>query len=211
MPRPKKQSPSAGSQGARSSEVSGGQASYILGRLLKERRISQVDVNRYISEMGREIGELERRLQELRAAHGGKIAAVAAATVAGAAAVTMARRRPGRPAGTGRKPGRPKGTGRKRGRPAGTGASSTGSGSTGTGSGDSGTGSSGTGGAKAAKRGRKASAAITAGQLASRQLQGRYLSLVRQFPENRRAGFARTAKEKGREAAIKEMQDALKK
>ena len=61
MPRPKKQSPSAGSQGARSSEVSGGQASYILGRLLKERRISQVDVNRYISEMGREIGELERR------------------------------------------------------------------------------------------------------------------------------------------------------
>jgi hypothetical protein len=211
MPRPKKQSTSTGSQGARSSEVSGGQASYVLGRLLKERRISQVDINRYVTEMGREISELERRLQELRAAHGGKIAAVAAAaTVAGAAAITMARRRPGRPPGSGRKPGRPAGTGKKRGRPAGTGAASTGSGSTGTGSGETSTGT-GTGGAKAAKRGRKASAAITAGQLASRQLQGRYLSLVRQFPENRRAGFARTAKEKGREAAIREMQDSLKK
>jgi len=40
-------------------------------------------------------------------------------------------------------------------------------------------------------------------------LQGRYLALVRQFPENRRAGFAKTAKEKGREAAIREMQDSL--
>jgi hypothetical protein len=34
---------------------------------------------------------------------------------------------------------------------------------------------------------------------------------VRQFGESRRAQFAKTAKEKGREAAIKDMQDALKK
>jgi hypothetical protein len=42
-------------------------------------------------------------------------------------------------------------------------------------------------------------------------LQGRYLSLVRRFPANRRPGFARIAKERGREAAIREMQDLLKK
>lgn len=70
------------------------------------------------------------------------------------------------------------------------------------------------GGAKGgAKGGRKGggSSELTAGQLASRQLQGRYLALVRQFPEAKRAQFARTAKERGREAAIKEMQDSLRK
>jgi hypothetical protein len=46
--------------------------------------------------------------------------------------------------------------------------------------------------------------------LASRQLQGRYLALVRQFPAAKRAGYAKTAKETGREAAIKDMQDARK-
>ncbi|HKR63878.1 MAG TPA: hypothetical protein VJZ00_09110, partial [Thermoanaerobaculia bacterium] len=62
-----------------------------------------------------------------------------------------------------------------------------------------------------AKRGRKRGSAITPEQLASRQLQGRYLALVRQFPATKRAQFAKTAKEKGREAAIKEMQDSIKK
>jgi hypothetical protein len=33
---------------------------------------------------------------------------------------------------------------------------------------------------------------------------------VRGFPETRRAYFAKVAKEKGREAAIKEMQDSRK-
>jgi hypothetical protein len=42
-------------------------------------------------------------------------------------------------------------------------------------------------------------------------LQGRYLALVRQFPATRRAQYAKVAKEKGREAAIKDMQDSLKK
>jgi hypothetical protein len=59
--------------------------------------------------------------------------------------------------------------------------------------------------------GKKQRAAITPEQLASRQLQGRYLALVRQFPATKRAGYAKTAKEKGREAAIKEMQDSLRK
>jgi hypothetical protein len=34
---------------------------------------------------------------------------------------------------------------------------------------------------------------------------------VRQIPANKRAQYAKTAKEKGREAAIKDMQDAIKK
>jgi hypothetical protein len=235
MPRPRKnasQSPgstastsSTGSAGAEN-KVTGGQAAYVLDRLIGERRITRTDVNRYVAEMGREITELERKLNALREAHGGTIAAVAAATVAaGAAVVAVARRRgrpPGRPAGSGRKPGRPPasaaastagtgaaaaparrgpgrppGSGRKPGRPAGSGASASTAAATGSDSG--------------AKRGRKPTTAITAGQLASRQLQGRYLALVRQFPENKRAQYARTAKEKGRETAIKEMQDSLKK
>jgi hypothetical protein len=64
------------------------------------------------------------------------------------------------------------------------------------------------------RRGRKSGrikAAITPEQLESRRLQGRYLALVRQFAAGKRAQFAKTAKEKGREAAIREMQDALKK
>ena len=62
------------------------------------------------------------------------------------------------------------------------------------------------GGAKKRRR-----AAITAEQLASRQLQGRYLGLIRQIPVSRRAPFQKTAKERGREAAIKDMMVALKK
>lgn len=237
MPRPRKNasqskgstSGSTGSSGSAGAEnkVTGGQAAYVLDRLIGERRITRTDVNRYVAEMGREISELERKLNALREAHGGTIAAVAAATVAaGAAAVAVVRRR-GRPAGSGRKPGRPPasasasgtgaaatparrgpgrppGSGRKPGRPAGSGSSA----STATAAGsDTGAASS----TRGAKRGRKATTAITAGQLASRQLQGRYLALVRQFPENKRAQYARTAKEKGRESAIREMQDALKK
>lgn len=217
MPRPRKKSSqstgstgSTGSAGAES-KITSGQAAYVLDRLISERRVTRTDVNRYVAEMGREISELERRLTALREAHGGTIAAVAAATVAaGAAAVAVARRR-GRPAGrrsgtsTGRPPGRPPGSGRKAGRPSGSATSSTAaSASSGGDSASAGT----TGGAK---RGRKATTAITAGQLASRQLQGRYLALVRQFPETRRAQYARTAKEKGREAAIRDMQEALRK
>ena len=62
--------------------------------------------------------------------------------------------------------------------------------------------------AAGAKRRRKRTA-ITSEQLASRQLQGRYLALVRRFPPTKRAAYAKIAKEKGREAAIKDMQDSL--
>jgi len=42
-------------------------------------------------------------------------------------------------------------------------------------------------------------------------LQGRYLALVRQIPASRRSQYAKIAKDRGRETAIREMQDALKK
>lgn len=58
-------------------------------------------------------------------------------------------------------------------------------------------------------RKRRRRSKITPEQLASRQLQGRYLGLIRQIPASRRGQYQRTAKEKGREAAIKEMQSAL--
>lgn len=189
MPRPKQ---SGGSS------YSSGQASYVLDRLVSDRRISPGEITRYVSEMGREISELEAKLARLRAAHGG-----GGTYSAGGGAAVPAKRGPGRPPGGGvkRGPGRPPGGGAKRGpgRPPGGGVKR----------GPGRPPAAGGGGAKGG--GKKQRAAITPEQLASRQLQGRYLALVRQFPATKRAGYAKTAKEKGREAAIKEMQDSLKK
>lgn len=47
-----------------------GQAQWILGRLLADRRISQRDVQRCMVDMGREIQDIERRLAKLRDAAG---------------------------------------------------------------------------------------------------------------------------------------------
>jgi hypothetical protein len=172
--------------------LSPGQAHYVLDRLIKDRRVSATEIDRYVSEMGREITDLEARLARLRDAAGPAAAAAVAglaAGVAGAAAVRRGRKpgRPGRPPG---RPGRPPG---RRGRPPASASASA------------------EGGAAPAKRGRKARTAITPEQLASRQLQGRYLALVRRFPANKRPQYAKIAKDKGREAAIREMQDAVKK
>lgn len=196
-----------------SGSLSPGQASYVLERLQAERRVSASDIERYVQEMKSEISTLEQRLDRLRDAAGSVAAGAVAGLAAGAAAVaaTMGRRRgrkPGRPAGSGkpgRKPGRPAGSGRGPGRPPKNAAAT---GSTGAASTSAATASSAKRGG--AKRGRKGGANITPEQLASRQLQGRYLALVRGFPETRRAYFAKVAKEKGREAAIKEMQDSKK-
>ncbi len=165
--------------------LSAGQSAYVLDRLLSERRVSPGDVNRIISEMGQEISDLESKLQRLREALGGASASPAA----------PARRGPGRPPGSGRKPGRPGRPPGRRGRPPASAAATAAPAAS----------------EPAGKRGRKRRSAITPEQLASRQLQGRYLALVRQFPATRRAQYARVAKEKGREAAIRDMQDSLKK
>jgi O6-methylguanine-DNA--protein-cysteine methyltransferase len=170
--------------------------------------------------MHREISDLEQRLQSLRHAAGTAISAVlskagigtaarptrrrgrpagsgkkaAAAAATPAAATGAVKRGPGRPPGSGKKkrgPGRPKGSSNAAAAPAaGASASST---------------------AAPAKRGRRRRSAITPEQLASRQLQGRYLGLIRQVPASKRAQYQKIAKEKGREAAIRELQDAVKK
>src|SRR5688572_10443155 len=180
------------------SALSSGQAAYVLDRLIRERRISAGEINRYVSEMSLEISQLEQRLARLREAAGPAAAAVAgiAAGIAGAAVARRRRRRgPGRPPGAGAKrgPGRPPGK-RGPGRPPASASASTAAAP-----------------AKAGGAKRRRRSSITPEQLASRQLQGRYLALVRQFAASRRPAFAKIAKEKGREAAIREMQDSLKK
>jgi hypothetical protein len=133
-------------------KLSPGQASYVLDRLIGDRRVSRADVQRYVGDMQREITVLEQRLQSLKEATGGAIrSAIEALT-----------------------------PGKRRGRPPGSGA-------------------------------KRRSAKITAEQLASRQLQGRYLGLIRQIPASKRGTYQKIAKEKGREAAIKEMMTTLKK
>jgi hypothetical protein len=141
--------------------------------MISDRRISPGEVIRYVNEMQREIDELEKRLNSLRAAAGG--GGGMTASNAGAAAP----RRRGRPPGS-----------RNRARAAAAPAPAAAAPAKG-------------------RRGRRGRTPITAEQLASRQLQGRYLGLIRQIPASRRGPYQRTAKEKGREAAIKEMQATL--
>ena len=50
---------------------------------------------------------------------------------------------------------------------------------------------------------------VTAATRASRKTQGRFLALIRQIPASKRAHFKKVVKERGREAAIKEMQSVL--
>jgi aminoglycoside phosphotransferase (APT) family kinase protein len=135
-------------------EVTPGQATYVLRRLIEDRRVAPGEVRHYVDDMHREIGDLERRLAELRAAHGGKAASTAR---------RVPRPRRGRP---------PAVTGRVR---------------------------------------RRRRSAVSPEQLASRQLQGRYLALIRQIPASKRPQYGRMVKEKGRDAAVKAMSDALKK
>ena len=158
--RPRKSQSSSGG----GHQLSPGHASYVLDRLIADRRISATDVHRYAGDIDREISELERKLQQLRGA-----------SAAGAA---PALRRRGRP------PGRPAGS---------TTAVAT------------------QPPAGGARRRRRRGSAITAEQSASRQLQGKYLSLIRQIPASRRAQYSRIAKERGREAAIRELQAAVNK
>lgn len=183
MPRPRTQTSGM--------TISPGQATYVLERLVAERRISPGEIYRYLTDINREISSLEQRLSALRGAAG--------SSGGGAAAPARRGRRRGRPPGRPGRPGRPPGkrgpgrppsastaaaaaappAGRRRGRPPGG--------------------------------GKKRRAALTPEQAASRQLQGRYLGLIRQIPANKRGQYQKTAKEKGREAAIKEMQETLKK
>jgi len=63
---------------------------------------------------------------------------------------------------------------------------------------------------RSGRRRRRSSAKLSSQQLASRQLQGRYLGLIRQIPASQRSKYSKIAKDKGREAAIRELQSAVK-
>src|SRR4051812_50147507 len=58
MPRPRLNVPAP--------QLSHGQAAYVLERLVADRRISPGEVSRYVSDMHREISDLETRLNTLR-------------------------------------------------------------------------------------------------------------------------------------------------
>ncbi len=153
-------------------ELTPGQAKWVVDQMIRERRVSPGEVQRYVSDMGREINDLERRLAALRAAHTG-------GTGGGAAAAAPIKRRPGRP---------PRSASMIAAATAPVAAP-----------------------VVKARRGRRRRSAITAEQLASRQLQGRYLALIRQIPASRRGLYTKIAKDRGRESAIKEMRDVLHK
>jgi len=188
VPRPRLNAPAP--------QLSAGQAAYVLERLIADRRISPGEVSRYVSDMHREINDLESRLQMLRTHAGASTGSGAGMTSGG---TTGARR--------GRPPGRPPGSGvtasgKRRGRP--PGSKNVASSSAAAASGGASDAAASTGGGKRRRRAR-----ITPEQLASRQLQGRYLGLIRQIPASRRAQYQKIAKESGREAAINAMKSAV--
>ena len=75
--------------------VTAGQAQWIIERMLADRRISQQDVERYVADLGREIQNIQRRLESLRAAVGQT--PVTSGTPRNAAPANAGKRRPGRP------------------------------------------------------------------------------------------------------------------
>lgn len=203
-----------------------GQANYVLERMIRDRRLSTVEVSRYVADMQREIKELEERLQNLRAATAGAaVLARPARRPAVARAAVPARRRSGVALTLERRASQQlqgrylglirqipenrrahyAGIAKERGREAAIremlnalrkgGASA----------------ASRAGKPPAPARRARRRAALTPQQAASRQLQGRYLGLIRQIPEARRVHYAKIAKEKGRETAIRQMVEALRK
>src|SRR3954447_6963985 len=171
MPRPRLNAPAP--------QLSHGQAAYVLERLVADRRVSPGEVSRYVSDMHREISDLETRLNTLRT-HAGASTGTGGGTGTGSSGGFGARRGPGRP------PGRPPGSGvttsgKRRGRPPGSKNVASSAPSASTGSGDAGSAPT------TGKRRRRAR--ITPEQLASRQLQGRYLGLIRQIPANKRGQY----------------------
>lgn len=138
------------------------------------------------AEVSRCIGDMHREISDLESR-----LQMLRSNAGAAPAAARRGRPPGRPPGSGRGPGRPPGSGRKPAPPAAAPAA--------------------VASAPPAPVKRRRRTRITAEQLASRQLQGRYLGLIRQIPASRRATFQKIAKDRGREAAINEMRVTLKK
>ncbi|MDP9176974.1 MAG: hypothetical protein M3O61_04775 [Gemmatimonadota bacterium] len=73
-----------------SQELTGGNAIYVLERLVAERRVAQAEISRYLAELPRKIRELEARIRELRGDEGAPKPQPVAKT-------RKVRRRPARP------------------------------------------------------------------------------------------------------------------
>ncbi len=222
-------------------DLTPGQATYILERLLRDRRISSAELSRYRNDINREIEDLERRLQSLRDVSTPAARAPQRATRARTAAGGARRGRAKRSAPPARRRGANPNLAsmqlqgrylslvrqipqsrrapyqkiaREKGREAAISEMQSAVGRT-----------RGQAGARSARpretavvksaaaprRTRRRRGATNPQVAASMQLQGRYLGLIRQIPESRRAQYQKIAREKGREAAIREMQDTLRK
>jgi hypothetical protein len=164
--------------------LSPGQASYVLERLRRAGQVTAAQIRGYVADMGREIRDLEERLRRLRDAAGAAVAERGSTQVGNGspAAPGHSKRERARPGPT---PNRSViATPAAVPSPAAAG--------------------------QAAPKLRKRRFTVTPAVLASREIQGRYLPLLNKFTGKRRARFAKTAKEEGREAAIMEMEAALK-
>ena len=168
--------------------LSPGQASYVLERLRRAGQVTVAQIRGYVADMGREIRDLEERLRRLRDAAGAAVAERGSTQVGNGSSAALRR------SNRGRAMSRPKLVRSVTTTPdaAQTAVPSPAA------------------AAQAAPKRRKRRFTVTPAVLASREIQGRYLPLLNKFTGKRRAQFAKTAKEKGREAAIKEMEAALK-
>ena len=168
------------------STISPSQAHYVLAKLLSEKRVSKAEVASYLGQMDSEIRDLEARLAMLRETRN-QTPAVVPSRVA-PARKARARKRRARPAAAPGVVAVPEvkaeaKPGRARAK------------------------------AKRRRRSRKAaSAPPTNAQIAnSQQLQGKYLSLIRQIAKERRSVYQQVALQQGREEAINMMRSELKK
>ncbi len=167
--------------------LSPGQASYVLERLRQARKVTATEIRGYVADMAREIRDLEDRLRRLRDAAGGVVAERGTSRVGNASPAAVRRGKRAKPTSRAQR-GRPSRTANAAQTPV----------------------PSATAAQPAPKR-RKRKFTVTPAVLASREIQGRYLPLLNKFKGKRKEQFARMAKEKGREAAIKEMEATLAK
>lgn len=163
--------------------LSPGQASYVLERLRQARQVTAAEIRGYVADMAREIRDLEDQLRRLRDAAGSAIVERGITKVGNGSPAALRRSKRGRP--TRVRPITPSNAPQ-------TAVPSPAA-------------------AQPAPKRRKRKFTVTPAVLASREIQGRYLPLLNKFNGKRKEQFAKTAKEKGREAAIREMEAALAK
>jgi hypothetical protein len=163
--------------------VTPGQATYVLEKLRKAGHVTAAQIKGYLADMGREIVHLELRLKHLRES------TESAATRPREGARELPTPFP-KPAAA--HPSRRKRTAATPTRvPAASTVQETAT-------------------DKVVAERKKRKFTVTPKVLASREVQGRYLPLLNKFSGKRKAAFAKTAKEKGREAAIEDMERALR-